>query len=80
MTHAIFISSFNKCCLQGPDSEFRFNYLGYFRHKAPGVCDRPATKEAREEGPVAQKGDACLSRLNLHLRQLKAPKAKEETG
>ena len=25
---------------------------------------------------MAQTGEACLSRLNLHLRQLKAPKAK----
>lgn len=30
MTQTILISSFNKCCLQGPDSEFCFNYICYF--------------------------------------------------
>lgn len=33
VTRTIFISSFNKCCLQGPDSEFCFNYSCHFNTK-----------------------------------------------
>lgn len=40
-----------------------------------------ASKEGcREEGPVAQTRDACLSCPNLQLQRLKAPKAKDKTG
>ena len=65
------MSSFNKCCLQGADFKFRFNYLDSFRHKAE-VFIIAREEGGRAEDPVAQTRDVWLSGLNFHLRPSKA--------
>lgn len=63
MTQTIFISSFTKWCLQGPDSEFRFNYRCHFNTKQllsaiTGTVGSAETARVAEHKSLAS--SACL--------------------